>query len=229
VLAFERVSHRYGKRLALDDVNVQVARGERVAIVGPSGSGKTTLFRLAYAAFDPTSGRVLVGGDDMGALRGVALRRRRATLAMIFQAHGLIDRLRVWQNVIAGTFGARSTFDALRCVIAPTAAERDQVRAALERVGLADRYADPAHALSGGQRQRVAIARAVIQRADLVLADEPAASLDAELAHETIRMLLNDAKARGSTLVCSLHQPELAARFDRIVRLEHGRIVDAPK
>ena len=225
MLVFERVTHRYGMRLALDDVSFEVARGERVAIVGPSGSGKTTLFRLTYAAFDPTAGRVVVGGDDMRALNGRALRRRRATIAMIFQAHGLVDRLRVWQNVIAGTFGARSTLGALRAVTVPSPAERDAVRAALERVGLADRYADRAHALSGGQRQRVAIARAVIQQAELVLADEPAASLDAELAHETVRMLLNDAKARGATLLCSLHQPELAARFDRILRLEHGRIV----
>ncbi|MDB5028509.1 MAG: phnC [Candidatus Eremiobacteraeota bacterium] len=226
MLAFEGVTHRYGRRIALDDVTLRIGAGERVALVGPSGSGKTTLFRLAYAAFDPTQGRVLVGDDDMRSLGGAALRRRRATIAMIFQAHGLIDRLRVWQNVIAGTFGARSTIGALRSVTFPTAAERERVRGALERVGLADRYADRAYGLSGGQRQRVAIARAVIQRAQLVLADEPAASLDPELAHETVRMLLNDARARGATLVCSLHQPELAARFDRVVRLEHGRIVD---
>jgi len=225
VLVFERVTHRYGTRLALDDVTLRIAAGERVAVVGPSGSGKTTLFRLAYAAFDPTGGRVLVGGDDMRVLRGAALRRRRATIAMIFQAHGLIDRLKVWQNVIAGTFGRRSTTDALRCVTFPNAEEHAHVCGALARVGLADRFSDRAYELSGGQRQRVAIARAVIQQADLVLADEPAASLDSGLAHETIGMLLEDARTRGSTLVCSLHQPDLAARFDRIVRLEHGRIV----
>jgi phosphonate transport system ATP-binding protein len=144
---------------------------------------------------------------------------------MIFQAHGLIDRLKVWQNVIAGTFGRRSTADALRCVTFPSAEEDAHVRGALARVGLADRFADHAYELSGGQRQRVAIARAVIQQADLVLADEPAASLDSALAHETIGMLLDDARTRGATLVCSLHQPDLAARFDRVVRLEHGRIV----
>ena len=225
MLVFERVTHRYGTRLALDDVTLRIAAGERVAVVGPSGSGKTTLFRLAYAAFDPTGGRVLVGGDELRVLRGAALRRRRATIAMIFQAHGLIDRLKVWQNVIAGTFGRRTTADALRCVTFPNAEEDAHVRGALARVGLADRFEDHAYELSGGQRQRVAIARAVIQQADLVLADEPAASLDSALAHETIGMLLDDARTRGATLVCSLHQPDLAERFDRVVRLEHGRIV----
>jgi phosphonate transport system ATP-binding protein len=226
MLAFEDVTHRYGRRVALDGLTLRVEPGERVAIVGPSGSGKTTLFRLAYAAFDPTAGRVLVGGDDMRTLRGAALRRRRATIAMIFQSHALVDRLRVWQNVIAGTFGRRSTIDSLRSVTAPSAAEREDVRAALARVALEDRFTDRAHALSGGQRQRVAIARAVIQRAQLVLADEPVASLDSELAHETIGMLLDDARTRGTTLICSLHQPDIAARFDRIVRLRHGRLVE---
>jgi len=226
MLAFEDVTHRYGRRVALDGVTLRIEPGERVAIVGPSGSGKTTLFRLAYAAFDPSAGRVLVGGDDMRTLRGAALRRRRATIAMIFQSHALVERLRVWQNVIAGTFGRRSTIDSLRSVTAPSAAEREDVREALERVALADRFGDRAHALSGGQRQRVAIARAVIQRAELVMADEPVASLDSELAHETIGMLLDDARARGTTLICSLHQPDIAARFDRIVRLHHGRLVE---
>ena len=226
MLAFDDVTHRYGRRVALDGVTLRIEPGERVAIVGPSGSGKTTLFRLAYAAFDPSAGRVLVGGDDMRTLRGAALRRRRATIAMIFQSHALVERLRVWQNVIAGTFGRRSTIDSLRSVTAPSAAEREDVREALARVALADRFSDRAHALSGGQRQRVAIARAVIQRAELVMADEPVASLDSELAHETIGMLLDDARARGTTLICSLHQPDIAARFDRIVRLHHGRLVE---
>lgn len=226
MLAFEDVTHRYGRRVALDGVTLRIEPGERVAIVGPSGSGKSTLFRLAYAAFDPSAGRVLVGGDDMRKLRGAALRRRRATIAMIFQSHALVERLHVWQNVIAGTFGRRSTIDSLRSVTAPSAAEREDVREALARVALEDRFSDRAHALSGGQRQRVAIARAVIQRAQLVLADEPVASLDSELAHETIGMLLDDAHARGTTLICSLHQPDIAARFDRIVRLHHGRVVE---
>jgi ABC-type phosphate/phosphonate transport system ATPase subunit len=110
-------------------------------------------------------------------------------------------------------------------VLAPRAAEREMALAALERVGLADRIASPAFELSGGQRQRVAIARAIAQRAELVLADEPAASLDPELGSEIVNMLLADAKSRGATLLCSLHQPELARRFDRTIRVGGGVVV----
>jgi ABC-type phosphate/phosphonate transport system ATPase subunit len=129
-------------------------------------------------------------------------------------------------NVIAGTFGRRSTFDSIRAVVAPRAPERELARAALTRVGLAERIDDRVFELSGGQRQRVAVARAIAQRAELVLADEPAASLDPALASEIVALLLDDARERGSTLVCTLHQPELTRGFDRVVELLDGRIRD---
>jgi phosphonate transport system ATP-binding protein len=228
MLTYENVTSRYGSRTALRDVSLRVAPGERVAIVGPSGAGKSTLFRLAYGAFAPAEGRVLVGDRDLATLRGRELRATRARIAVIFQQHGLVDQLRVWQNVIAGTFGARTTTGALRAVVRPTEDEREEVRAALARVGLADRFDSQAFALSGGQRQRVAIARAIAQHAELVLADEPAASLDPELGVEIVEMLLEDARVRRATLVCVLHQPDLARRFDRVVRVEDGRIVEPP-
>jgi phosphonate transport system ATP-binding protein len=224
VLAFENVTASYGTRVVLHGVSFAVAPGERVALVGRSGSGKTTLFRLSYGAFAPTGGRVLVGGVDLARQHGANLRRLRARIAVIFQQHGLVDELRVWQNVLAGTFGRRGTVDALRAVLRPTAAERALASDALARVGLADRAESRAFELSGGQRQRVAIARAIAQRAELVLADEPAASLDPELRSEIIDLLLADAKALGATLLCSLHQLDLAARFDRIVRVDDGRV-----
>lgn len=209
----------------LDGVSFAVARGECVALLGPSGAGKTTLFRLAYGAFDPDEGRVLVGGVDLRGLHASALRAVRARTAVIFQAHDLIDELSVATNVIAGTFGRRSTFGALRAVMRPNASERRAVHEALAHVGLADRAGDRAYELSGGQRQRVAVARAIVQRAELVLADEPAASLDPALAREIVELLLADARERGAALVCTLHQPELTDGFDRVVVLEAGRIV----
>ena len=225
MLVFDDVTGGYGTRNVLSSVTFSLERGERVALVGPSGAGKSTIFRMSYGAFAPTSGRVLVDGSDLATLHGARLRAMRARIAVVFQAHGLVDQLSVMQNVIAGTFGRRSTADALRAVLAPRSGEREMARTALARVGLADRIASRAFELSGGQRQRVAIARAIAQQAELVLADEPAASLDAELGSEIVEMLLDDAKARGATLLCSLHQPELARRFDRTIRIGSGIVV----
>jgi phosphonate transport system ATP-binding protein len=226
MLVFESVVQRFGARTVLDGISFSVERGERVALVGPSGAGKTTLFRLAYGAFAPTEGRVLVDGAEPGRLSGAALRAVRSKIAVIFQSHGLVDQLSVRANVIAGTFGHRSTFGAVRAVVAPRAAEREAVRDALADVGLAERIDDRVFELSGGQRQRVAIARAIMQRASLVLADEPAASLDPLLSREVVDLLLRDAETRGATLICTLHQRELTGGFDRVIELRSGHIVD---
>jgi phosphonate transport system ATP-binding protein len=226
MLAYQNVAQIFGDRRVLIDVSFSVAPGECVALLGPSGSGKTTLFRLAYAAFAPSAGSVLVDGVDLAALRGGALRAMRARIAVVFQAHGLVDQLSVGANVVAGTFGRRSTLGALRSVIAPQPADRSAVSAALAHVGLAERIDDRAFELSGGQRQRVAIARAIVQRAELVLADEPVAALDPALAEEIVALLLRDARERNAALLCTLHQPYLTRGFDRIITLEHGRIVD---
>ncbi|HXP93627.1 MAG TPA: ATP-binding cassette domain-containing protein [Candidatus Binatia bacterium] len=225
MLEFIDVEQRYGKHTALDGISVRVGRGERLALVGPSGAGKTTFFRLAYGAFVPTSGKVLFDGTDFATLHGHALREARSRIAVVFQTHGLVERLSVRANVLAGTFGKRSTIDALRCTFAPNGGETEAARSALESVRLAERLRDRVFALSGGQRQRVAIARAVVQQAELVLADEPAASLDPELAREIVDLMLADSRARGTTLICSLHQPQLAESFDRVIRLDHGRVV----
>lgn len=226
MLSFDGVVQRFGTRLVLDGLTLSVADGERVALVGPSGAGKTTLFRLAYGAFAPTTGRVLIGGQEPGKLSGRALRALRSKIAVVFQSHGLVEQLSAGANVIAGTFGRRSTWDAVRAVVAPHRDEMEDVRAALAHVGLADRVRDRVFELSGGQRQRVAVARAIVQRASLVLADEPAASLDPELGRDVVELLLRDARERHATLICTLHQIELTAGFDRVIVLRDGRIVE---
>ena len=226
MLSFDRVVQRFGTRDVLDGVSFSLARGERVALVGPSGAGKTTLFRLAYGAFAPTSGVVLVDGEEPGALSGKRLRALRSKIAVIFQSHGLVDQLSAGANVIAGTFGRRTTWDSVRAIVAPHLDEREEARAALAHVGLADRTRDRVFELSGGQRQRVAVARAIVQRASLVLADEPAASLDPLLSREVVDLLLRDAETRGATLICTLHQRELTGGFDRVIELRSGHIVD---
>ena len=207
MLSFDRVVQRFGTRDVLDGVSFSLARGERVALVGPSGAGKTTLFRLAYGAFAPTSGVVLVDGEEPGALSGKPLRALRSKIAVIFQSHGLVDQLSAGANVIAGTFGRRTTWDSVRAIVAPHLDEREEARAALAHVGLADRTRDRVFELSGGQRQ-------------------PAASLDPDLGREVVELLLRDARERNATLLCTLHQIELTAGFDRVIAVRDGRIVE---
>ncbi len=225
-LVFDSVVQRFGARTVLDNASFSVGPGERVALVGPSGAGKTTIFRLMYGAFAPASGHVFVDGKEPGIVTGRALRVLRSKIAVVFQSHGLVDQLSAGANVIAGTFGRRSTWDAVRSVLRPHADELADAHAALAHVGLGDRLHDRVFDFSGGQRQRVAVARAIAQRASLVLADEPAASLDLQLGRDIVELLLRDAKERNATLICTLHQLELTAGFDRVIEAREGRVVE---
>ncbi len=215
-------------RAALDGVNLEVASGETVALVGSSGSGKTTLLRTINALVPLTSGSVIVDGTAVESLHGTALRAMRTRLAFIAQHHDLVDRLRVHQNVMAGALGRWSVLHALRYLAIPLASELEEARAALERVEIPEKLRAKTSELSGGERQRVAIARALVQRPEAILADEPVASLDPQLASQILELLTALAREHGLALVCSLHQPQLAERhFDRIVRLERGRLLRA--
>ena len=215
---------------ALSDVHLEVAAGERIALVGPSGAGKTTLLRTLSGRLPPRAGEVMFEGVSLGSLKGRALRRVRAQIGLITQKHDLVDTLRVDKNVMAGALGRWSTMRALRFLFWSKAAELAEAGAALASVGLVDKLKAPSSALSGGEQQRVAIARALIQAPRLLLADEPVASLDPRTAVEVLDLLTGLTKARGMALICSLHQPELAARFfDRIVEVRHGALVEAAR
>jgi phosphonate transport system ATP-binding protein len=220
-----RVVYGTGAPPAVDDVTLRVEAGECVALVGPSGSGKTSLLRSLNGTVPIAAGRVRIDGDDVAALRGRALRRLRARLAMIAQQHDLVDRLTVAQNVMAGALGRWSTLHALRFLIAPNAAEIAEAAAALAAVGIGEKLRSRTTEISGGQRQRVAIARALVQHPTAILADEPIASLDPELGEQIVRLLCDLARERGMALLCSLHQIEYAQRyFDRVVTLVGGRV-----
>jgi len=210
---------------ALDHVNLEVKTGETVALVGPSGSGKTTLLRAINGLVPIDSGRIIVDGVDVPAQRGSALRALRTRLALIAQHHDLVDRLRVHQNVMAGALGRWSTLRALRFLAFPLHGELDEARSALARVAIPEKLRARTADLSGGERQRVAIARALVQRPHAILADEPIASLDPELASQILELLCALARESGIALLCSLHQIHFAREyFDRVVRLEHGRL-----
>lgn len=220
-----RVAYGRDTPLALDDVSLDVAAGECVALVGPSGSGKTSLLRTINGTVPTAAGSVRVDGIEVSRVRGRALRRLRTRVAVIAQQHDLVDRLTVTQNVMAGALGRWSTLHALRFLVAPTPAEYAEARTALTSVGIAEKLRSRTSELSGGQQQRVAIARALVQRPSAILADEPIASLDLELGEQILRLLCDLARERNIALLCALHQTEFARRyFDRVIELAGGRV-----
>jgi phosphonate transport system ATP-binding protein len=209
----------------LTNLSLKVQPGERVAVLGPSGSGKTTLFRAINGFVKPTSGSVRVNNIDVAPLRGRALRNLRSQIAVVSQRHDLVDELTVFQNVMAGALGRWSSAHALRFLLRPKPSELEEASAALHRVGLAHKLRVRTSNLSGGEHQRVAIARALVQHPVLLLADEPVASLDPARSEQILSLLCDLAAESGVTLLCSLHQTELAHRyFKRIVELRNGRI-----
>lgn len=210
-LRLSGISVALGGAPVLRDVSVCVAPGEIVALQGPSGSGKTTLLRVA-AGLVPAIGVIAVGDDT------------KARPALIFQHHALAARLSVLNNVLIGSL---SRIGLLRTILRLwPQSEIDFAEACLAKVGLAGFGARRADTLSGGQRQRVAIARALAQRAGVLLADEPVASLDPESADLVMSLLRNLAHNEGLAILVSLHQPDLARLYaDRSLRIADGRIV----
>jgi phosphonate transport system ATP-binding protein len=218
------VEVRYVGTTALAGVDLTVGPGERVALVGASGAGKSTLLGLANGSVTPTAGAVRVLGADPAAHSGGAGRRLRARVGTVHQHLELVGSLRVVHNVNAGRLGTWSAARAAWSLLRPQGVP--DVVAALDRVGLADRVFDRTERLSGGQRQRVAIARLLVQRPDLVLADEPASALDPALADRALALLGELARERGGALVAALHDPGLVLRHcDRVVGLADGRVV----
>ena len=223
-LRFDRVGlvHPNG-RTGLSSIVLEVAAGERVALIGPSGAGKTTLLRVAAAALRPTGGQVQLLGADPWALRAGALRALRARVGFVHQAPPIPPRLRVVTAVLAGRLGQWGTGRALSSWLMPVdvAGARD----ALARVGLRDRVFDRCDQLSGGQLQRVAVARTLYQAPGLLLADEPVSALDATTADAVLRELVDYSMACGATFVASLHAVDLALRwFPRVVGVRDGAI-----
>ncbi|MCE4025353.1 phosphonate ABC transporter ATP-binding protein [Microbacterium sp. Au-Mic1] len=224
VIRLAAVTKQFGATNALKGADLEVARGEIVVLLGLSGSGKSTLLRHLDGLETPTSGSVEVLGSSVPALKGKALRSLRSRVGFIFQQFELVPSLTVLENVLTGS---------LSSVRGPRLglwgyAKDAKLRALghLERVGLLDRAYQRSDTLSGGQQQRVAIARALMQRPEILLADEPVASLDPESSDQVMALIREIAADQGLTVVCSLHQVDLAISWaDRIVGLRHGEVV----
>lgn len=228
VLSIRNVSRTFGTRRALDDVSLDVRRGEMIALIGPSGSGKSTLLRSisGLQVIDPGAGVIEAFGGPVQASGKVSSRVREARIRIgfIFQQFNLVGRLSLFTNVALGSLG-RIPF--LRGMVGAWPAETSAAAmAALARVGVSDYAAQRANTLSGGQQQRGAIARALVQRAKIILADEPVASLDPVSARKVMEILRDLNRTDGLTLVVTLHQVDYAMRYcDRVVALKAGRIV----
>ncbi len=222
VVSLKSVGRRFGRHEALRDIDLSIQPGERVAVLGPSGAGKSTLLAILNGSLPATTGTVEVLGTDMGTSSPAQLRSLQRRIGLVSQRLDLIDQVRVLHNVNAGRLGRWPTWRALTSLV--TARPDNEVRDALDRVGLGWAASEHTERLSGGERQRVAIARLLVQRAELVLADEPVSSLDPGRAAEILGLL--EVAAQGSALIVSLHQPELArAHCTRAIGLLSGALV----
>ena len=209
---------------ALNGVDLVVSEPQVVAVIGSSGAGKSTLIRCINRLVEPTSGKIVLDGIDITALSRRQLRAARQKMGMIFQEYNLVERLTVMENVLSGRLGYVGFLQAYR-----RRYPADDVRAAfeiLERVELTGYEDTRADALSGGQRQRVGIARALMQKPDLLLVDEPTASLDPRTGRQIMRLLCELAHERGTPALVNIHDVQLAQTYaDRIIGLGSGRIV----
>ena len=208
---------------ALEEINLEILEPQVVMIIGSSGAGKSTLIRCINRLIEPTTGSVQLNEVEITTLGKTGLRKARRRMGMIFQEYNLVDRLTVMENVLSGRLGYVSFLQAYRRKYGP-----EDISAAyelLDRVGLTENCNSRADALSGGQRQRVGIARALMQRPDLLLVDEPTASLDPKTSRQIMRLIVELASERGTPALINIHDVALARSFaDRIIGLAHGRV-----
>jgi phosphonate transport system ATP-binding protein len=224
MLVVEGLTCRFGAKAAVDNASFSIEPGSFVGVIGRSGAGKSTLLRTINRLAPPSEGRILHKGVDVSTLRGRELRQWRARSAMIFQQFNLVGRLDVLTNVLIGRLSEIPLWRSL----AQLWPEEDIAIAmsALEQFDMGSLAAQRADQLSGGQQQRVAIARALVQEPDIILADEPIASLDPRNTKIVMDALLRINKHFGITVICNLHSLDLARSYcDRLIGMASGRIV----
>jgi phosphonate transport system ATP-binding protein len=210
--------------VALDNVSFTVERGEFLGVIGLSGSGKSTLLRCLNRLVEPSSGRVILDGVDLTSLDVPSLRDQRRRIGMVFQHFNLVKRKSVLVNVLTGKLARHGTLASVMGRFSD--ADREKAMQCLEIVGLADRARVRASELSGGQQQRVAIARSLMQGPELLLADEPVASLDPATSHSVMDHLERANKELGQTILCNLHFLSLVRRYTtRVIALKGGELV----
>lgn len=209
---------------ALKDVSIQAQRGEIIAVIGRSGAGKSTLLRCVNGLQKPTSGQILLDGEDITAMNERQLRDARRYVGFIWQEYNLVERLSAMTNVLSGRLGYNRSFGSLFYHF--NRQHREIALRSLERVNLTHRAKFRADRLSGGEKQRVAIARAISQQPKIILADEPVASLDPELSVQVMRDLARVTREDGVLTLINIHQVDLAKEFsDRLIGIAQGVVV----
>jgi len=223
MLRISHVTRRFGDKVAVDDVTLEIPQGQMVGIIGRSGAGKSTLLRMINRLNDVSDGCIEYSGVKVSQLRGADLRAWQRFCAMIFQQFNLVPRLDVITNVMLGRLNGRNPVMNLLQLF--TAEEQFEALKALERLDIAQTAMQWAQTLSGGQQQRVAIARALMQKPKMILADEPIASLDPRNA-QIVMDSLRDINAEGITVITNLHTLDTARAYcERIVGMAAGRVV----
>ncbi len=229
MLRIENLEKRYQTGdLALNSVNLEVPKGQVMALIGPSGAGKSTLIRCVNRLVEPTAGKVFLGDIELAQLGASDLRRARSRMGMIFQEYALVERLSVMENVLSGRLGYVGFWRSFLRKFPQS--DIDEAFNLLTRVGLDHMANKRADELSGGQRQRVGICRALIQNPDLLLVDEPTASLDPKTSRQIMRLICELCEERQLAAIINIHDVLLAQMFARrIVGLQLGNIVyDGP-
>ncbi len=210
--------------IAINGVDLKVEKGQVMALIGPSGAGKSTLIRCVNRLETPTSGEIWLNGENIVKLRSGKLRKARRNMGMIFQEYALVERLTVMENVLSGRLGYVGFWRSYLRKFPQT--DVKEAFRLLEKVGLEKMFNKRADELSGGQRQRVGIARALIQNPDILLVDEPTASLDPKTSRQIMRLITELCEEHQLAAIINIHDVALAQMFaERIVGLREGSIV----
>ncbi|MBW6393051.1 MULTISPECIES: phosphonate ABC transporter ATP-binding protein [Halomonadaceae] len=225
MLEITRLVKRYGRdKPVLEELDLKVEGSSVVSIVGASGAGKSTLLRCINRLVEPTSGSIRLNGTELVNLKGRELRRARRKIGMVFQGFNLIDRLTVMENVLAGRLGYVNLFQAVTRRYPQSDIER--AFQLMERVGIAHYANKRADELSGGERQRVGVVRALMQEPEILLADEPTASLDPRTSEQIMKLLQSLASELSLPVLINIHNVAQAKAYtERIVGLRHGKMI----
>lgn len=216
-----QISKIYERKIALSSLSFNVNKGELVALIGPSGAGKTTLLNLLAGILSPNQGEILIDGSPLSELTDQ--KKRAKKIGIIRQQFDLVGELPVIHNILAGRLSDWGIFKSLLSLLIPQ--DKEYAIHALRRVGLTDKLYEQTSALSGGEQQRVALARLLVQSPEIVLADEPVASLDPARAEDVLDLLVKIALEEKQTLIASLHSVDYARKyFDRLIALKDGKL-----